>query len=145
MMPVSLVRKLSESSLHFKIYNMPELPEVETTVRGLNKTIKGLVIKDAWTNYNSPFHKTKDNIKNPSFFNAFRKHIVGAKVVKTERKAKNILIHLNTNKTILVHMKMTGHLLFGLYNYGRRWTADPSKIHSINTLGLSLFLKMEGT
>ena len=28
---------------------MPELPEVETTVRGLRKTVVGLTIKDVWT------------------------------------------------------------------------------------------------
>ncbi len=94
---------------------MPELPEVETTVNGLNKTIKGLGIKDVWTEYKSAFHKGKENIKDPRFFTLFRKNVIGAKVLRSERKGKNILIRLSNKKTILIHMKMTGHLLYGKF------------------------------
>jgi formamidopyrimidine-DNA glycosylase len=33
----------------------------------------------------------------------------------SERRAKNIQIHLSSGKTILIHLKMTGHLLYGNY------------------------------
>ncbi len=94
---------------------MPELPEVETTVRGLDHILPGLTITGLWTDYNSSFHAGKDNIKNPSFFKKFEQEVVGKKVLHVTRRAKNILIHLSNNKTILVHMKMTGHLLYGRY------------------------------
>ncbi len=94
---------------------MPELPEVQTTVDGLNKKVKGLKIIDAWSIYNSPYYKSKQNIKDPAFFTEFKKRIVGAKITKAERRAKNILIHLDNAETILIHMKMTGHLMFGEY------------------------------
>lgn len=98
---------------------MPELPEVHTTATGLNKVLKGLSIRDVWTNYNSSFHSGKDNIKNPRFFETFREKVIGAKVIGASRRAKNVLIHLKKpgkdEHTILVHMKMTGHILYGEY------------------------------
>ncbi len=94
---------------------MPELPEVQTTVDGLNKKVKGAKVIDIWSIYNSPYYKSKQNIKDPVFFTEFKKRIIGAKVLKAERRAKNILIHLDNKETILIHMKMTGHLMFGKY------------------------------
>jgi formamidopyrimidine-DNA glycosylase len=94
---------------------MPELPEVQTTVDGLNETVKGKKILDVWTDYNSSFHAGKDNVKNPAFFKIFKKETVGTKVLGAKRRGKNILIELSNKKTILIHMKMTGHLLYGKY------------------------------
>jgi formamidopyrimidine-DNA glycosylase len=94
---------------------MPELPEVQTTVNGLQEKIAGLVIADVWTDYNSPFHAGKDNIKDPRYFRQFKKKVVGAKVVDISRQAKNILIRLSTGDTILIHMKMTGHIMYGRF------------------------------
>ncbi|MBU6426630.1 bifunctional DNA-formamidopyrimidine glycosylase/DNA-(apurinic or apyrimidinic site) lyase [Patescibacteria group bacterium] len=94
---------------------MPELPEVQTTVNGLNRAIVGLRITDAWSDYNSIHHKGSDNIKDPRYFAQFRRTIIGSKIVSAERRAKNVLINLNHSKTILIHMKMTGHLLYGEY------------------------------
>ncbi len=94
---------------------MPELPEVQTTVDGINAEVKGLTISDVWTSYNSPFHHGKDNVKNPKYFALFRKNIIGSKVTGAERQGKNVLIHLSNNRTILAHMKMTGHFMYGKY------------------------------
>jgi len=105
---------------------MPELPEVQTTVNGLNRTIKNLKITDVWSDY---FLRTKnkreDVIKNKGFFEHFRKEVVGEKVKNTERRGKNILIHLTNNKTILAHMKMTGHFLYGKYLWeNKKWRSN---------------------
>lgn len=94
---------------------MPELPEVQTTVDGINKEVKGLTITDVWTSYDSPFHYEKENIKNPKYFSAFKKSVVGSKIVNAERHGKNVLIHLSNGQTILAHMKMTGHFMYGKY------------------------------
>lgn len=95
---------------------MPELPEVTTTVKGLNEVLPHLTITDVWSDY---FINTKsvalNTIKNKKFFDLFKKEVVGEKFLHAERRAKNILIHLSHNKTILIHMKMTGHLLYGTY------------------------------
>ncbi len=91
---------------------MPELPEVETTVRGLRKTIVGLIIKDVWTDLATKDKRQRDAVANTEYFKIFKKNIKNKKIKSIERQAKNILINLSDNKTILIHMKMTGHLLF---------------------------------
>lgn len=91
---------------------MPELPEVQTTVDGLNKTVKGRKIVDVTTTYDSPYFHHKEEIKSPKFFKIFKKKVVGQKILKAERRAKNILIHLSSGDTILAHMKMTGYFYY---------------------------------
>lgn len=94
---------------------MPELPEVQTTVNGLNKMVRGSRIVEIWNDYDSPYFKNREEIKNPKFYTKFRKLVIGNKIIKAERRAKNILIHLSNKHTILIHMKMTGHLLYEGY------------------------------
>jgi formamidopyrimidine-DNA glycosylase len=94
---------------------MPELPEVETTTRGLKKNILGLIIKDVWTDLSTKDKRQKESVANPRFFKIFKKEVVGKKVLSVERRAKNILINISGDKTILAHMKMTGHFLYGDY------------------------------
>ncbi|MEI6553096.1 MAG: bifunctional DNA-formamidopyrimidine glycosylase/DNA-(apurinic or apyrimidinic site) lyase [bacterium] len=106
---------------------MPELPEVQTTVDGLNRKVIGAKIIDVWSIYNSPYYKSKENIKDPVFFTEFKKRIISATIKGAERRAKNILIHLNNNETILIHMKMTGHLMFGEYVKSGSNKNDPWK------------------
>lgn len=107
---------------------MPELPEVQTTVNGLNETVKGLKIIDAWSSLPSKSHRKSDEIKNLSFWNKFKKEISGKKILRAERIGKNILIHLELNKTILIHMKMTGHLMYGKYRPGK--SSDGEDFHT---------------
>lgn len=97
---------------------MPELPEVTTTVNGLQKILPGLTILDVWTDLNKKNQKIKqfkDTIKNDIFFKNFKKKIMGQKIISVERRAKNILVNISNGYTILIHLKMTGHLLFGEY------------------------------
>jgi formamidopyrimidine-DNA glycosylase len=103
---------------------MPELPEVQTTVDGINARVKGLVISSAWTDYGGANHADKDEIKNLAFFARFKKAVTGARVEQATRRGKNILIHLSNGKVILVHMKMTGHMMHGRYD--KKWRpVDP--------------------
>jgi formamidopyrimidine-DNA glycosylase len=106
---------------------MPELPEVETTSQMLNSFVKGRTILDVWTDYNSKYYLGKDNIKNPTYFKKFRKEVGGKKILKVFRRAKNVLIDIEGKNTILIHMKMTGHLLYGKYKFEKKkWVpADP--------------------
>ncbi len=99
---------------------MPELPEVETTTRGLQKEIIGLKIKDVWTDLNSKDTRQTDAVKNAKYFPYFKNEVTGKKILSAKRRAKNILINLSLNKTILIHMKMTGHLLYGKYIYNKK-------------------------
>lgn len=103
---------------------MPELPEVHTTVEGINLVARGKKVIDVWSSYNSSFHAGKPNIKNIHYFKNFRRAVVGAKILKAERRGKNVLIHLSNEHTILIHMKMTGHLLYGRYRFNKNvWKA----------------------
>jgi formamidopyrimidine-DNA glycosylase len=92
---------------------MPELPEVETTTRGLKKEILGLRILNVWTDLATPDKRKADSVANPKYFLTFKKAVEGKKILSAERRAKNILINLTENKTILIHLKMTGYLFIG--------------------------------
>jgi formamidopyrimidine-DNA glycosylase len=94
---------------------MPELPEVETTVRGLRKKVLNLSILDVWTDLKSKDKRKNDTISNPKYFAVFKKEIKNKKILSIERIAKNILINLSGRpaKTILIHMKLTGYLFYG--------------------------------
>lgn len=91
---------------------MPELPEVETTIRGLRKTVVGLIIKDVWTDLTTKDKRQIESVANPKYFSFFKKEIKNKKIISIKRRAKNILINLSSSKTILIHLKMTGHLLY---------------------------------
>ena len=93
---------------------MPELPEVQTIVSDLQKILPGLKIGAVWTDWGKMF-------KNTSFDN-FKKEVIGEKILNVRRTGKNILIHLSRDKTILVHQKMTGHFLYGNWNFeNKKW------------------------
>lgn len=85
---------------------MPELPEVETTVRDLKKKVLGRTFIDVWTDFQKMIKKPKD-------FKDFQKEIKGRKIKNIRRRGKNILIDLSESKTLLIHQKLTGHLLIG--------------------------------
>lgn len=108
---------------------MPELPEVHTTVTGLQKVLPGLVIKDVWTDMWSTARLSKNTIKDRSYFPYFKKHVLDRKVLGVRRRAKLILIDLDNGFTLIIHMKMTGHLMIGRWKMisqrskaeGRKW------------------------
>lgn len=124
---------------------MPELPEVETTVRGLKKEVVGLKILDVWTDLNTKDIRKSDTVANPVFFKKFQKEVKNKKILSVERRAKNILINIEGGKTILVHMKMTGrllitnhdkfvHVIFYLSNKKKLAFSDPRKFGKITLL-----------
>jgi formamidopyrimidine-DNA glycosylase len=84
---------------------MPELPEVQTTVDGLNKKIKKRRITGVW--FGAPKLVKKPGPKD------LEKQIKGSKIIEVKRRGKNILIYLDKGNLLLIHMKMTGHLLYG--------------------------------
>ncbi|MFA6300895.1 MAG: DNA-formamidopyrimidine glycosylase [Candidatus Paceibacterota bacterium] len=102
---------------------MPELPEVETTKRGLERNVLGLTIKEVWTDLSTKDKRKKDTVANPKYFRIFKKEVSNKKILSVERRAKNILINLSPpsqklggasrQKTILIHLKMTGYLFYG--------------------------------
>lgn len=84
---------------------MPELPEVETIVRGLQKRVPGAVI-------------SKVTVKHPDILNgstvpAFQRALRGRTIQQVERRAKNIVIRLDDESTLIVNLGMTGRLVAG--------------------------------
>ncbi len=85
---------------------MPELPEVETTVRGLNNTVIGRTIIGYWTDWPKYIKIPKNNA-------VFRRRVHNQKIIGVKRLGKNILIYLQNGCVLLIHQKMSGHLMFG--------------------------------
>jgi len=81
---------------------MPELPEVETTVRGLQKVLNRTFV-GVWTD-------SKKQIKMD--LAKFKKELKGKKIKKIYRRGKNIIFNLSDDYSLLIHQKMSGHLLY---------------------------------
>lgn len=82
---------------------MPELPEVETVKRGLNKLIIGKVIASVRADNPKSFPNAEPDVRN---------FLIGASVIEVRRRAKVLLIDLSTNYTLVIHLKMTGQLVY---------------------------------
>jgi formamidopyrimidine-DNA glycosylase len=78
---------------------MPELPEVETTVRGLEKVLKGRTI-------NSVEARRADLRR--AFPHDLGQRLTGAKVIGLGRRAKYGLIHTDRADTMIFHLGMSG-------------------------------------
>lgn len=80
---------------------MPELPEVETTVNGIKPWLESKNI-------------SKINVYNPSLRwmipADLSKKYLNQKIVKVDRRAKYILIHLESGSTLILHLGMSGSL-----------------------------------
>lgn len=82
---------------------MPELPEVETVKRGLNKLIIGRKITFV----------NNDNPKSfPNSIGDVDNFLIGSTVERVRRRAKLLMIDLSTGYTLAIHLKMTGQLVF---------------------------------
>lgn len=81
---------------------MPELPEVETIRRDLDKLIVGKKIVDIITDSPKQVKPSLEELK---------KAVFGARILKVNRRAKLILIFLDNQKVLAFHLKLTGRLL----------------------------------
>lgn len=82
---------------------MPELPEVETVKRGLQKLIVGHRIVGVKSDNPKSFPNANADVKN---------FLVGASVIEVRRRAKVLLIDLSTKYTLVTHLKMTGQMVY---------------------------------
>lgn len=97
---------------------MPELPEVQTTVKGLTAKVLNRTFVDVWSDW-------EKMVKKPINFRLFRKEITGKKINKIWRRAKNVIFGLSGGYSLLIHMKMTGHLMVGVWNMkGNKWLPE---------------------
>ncbi len=78
---------------------MPELPEVETTVRGLARFLEGEKVTRVVLN--------RPNLRRP-FPDDLVQVMTGATVSHLSRRAKYGLIHLDRDQTVIFHLGMSG-------------------------------------
>ena len=86
---------------------MPELPEVETTVRGLARFLNGARIDRVVLN--------RPNLRRP-FPEDLVQVMTGATITSLSRRAKYGLLHTDRNQTMVFHLGMSG-----------RWRIDPKE------------------
>lgn len=82
---------------------MPELPEVETVRAGLASHLLGQKIVGLVVANQKSFRATKKSIQAKLF---------GAHITAVDRRAKILMIRLSTKYTLLIHLKMTGQLIY---------------------------------
>ena len=81
---------------------MPELPEVETVVRALRRPLIGQVItavRNTW-----PRHIATPTLPE------MQMRITNQRIEAITRRAKYLVFHLSDGETLIIHLKMTGHL-----------------------------------
>ncbi len=83
---------------------MPELPEVETIVRSLNETVRCKQI-----NRVKICHSKVIAYPDPE---VFIKEVQQKTILNFKRRGKYILMELNGNAVIVVHLRMTGQLVY---------------------------------
>ncbi len=79
------------------------MPEVETIRFGLNKFLPGKIIKSIDFDWPKSFPNTKADVD---------KFLIGAKIIRVARRAKVLLIELGSKYSLVIHLKMTGQLVF---------------------------------
>jgi len=82
---------------------MPELPEVETVRRGLERLIVGKKILTTEHDTDKGFPNASGDVE------AF---LYGASVTAVSRRAKVLLIDLDSDYSLVIHLKMTGQLVY---------------------------------
>jgi formamidopyrimidine-DNA glycosylase len=82
---------------------MPELPEVETVRSGLTRLLPGRRIAAVESDWPKSFPNAEADVQ------AF---LIGAEVVAVTRRAKVLLIELSSKYSLIIHLKMTGQLVF---------------------------------
>ncbi|MCW1907994.1 MAG: DNA-formamidopyrimidine glycosylase [Candidatus Saccharibacteria bacterium] len=82
---------------------MPELPEVETVRRGLSELLPGKQVARVDFDWPKGFPNAPGDVA---------QFLIGAKVTSVKRRAKVLLIELDSDYTLVIHLKMTGQLVF---------------------------------
>jgi formamidopyrimidine-DNA glycosylase len=81
---------------------MPELPEVETVMRGLQARLQGRTIRYAAIN--------RPDMRWP-FPTGLARTLTGARVIGFRRRAKYILMRLDRGDSVLIHLGMSGRMV----------------------------------
>jgi len=82
---------------------MPELPEVETIKRTLQKAIVGKTIKNI-------------EVRKAKIFQGRPQEVIGRKIEGIERRGKMLIIKLSGDKALVIHFKLTGQMVWAEEN-----------------------------
>lgn len=82
---------------------MPELPEVETVRIGLQSLLPGRRIVAVWHDWDKGFPNAASDVS---------QFVIGATVRHVRRRAKVLVIDLSSEYSLVIHLKMTGQLVF---------------------------------
>lgn len=99
---------------------VPELPEVETIKREFNLTVVGKVFDRV-----EILDKKVIKFSRPDF----NSKIKGKKVTKAQRMAKILVINTNNPNSLMIHLKMTGQLIFQSKTGQRTGGGHPDKLY----------------
>jgi formamidopyrimidine-DNA glycosylase len=89
---------------------MPELPEVETVKKGLKRFVVGKTITTVSSNWPKSF---------PNATSQSQRFVHGAKIIDVKRRAKLLIIDLDSKYSLVIHLKMTGQMVYrGLHKFG---------------------------
>ena len=81
---------------------MPELPEVETIVRGLRGPLRGRLFVDVQVHWERMVQAPLPE---------FRARLSGQRIEEVHRRGKYLVFRLSGGDSLLIHLKMTGDLL----------------------------------
>lgn len=82
---------------------MPELPEVETVRSGLQRLLPGRIVRGVHHDTPKAFPNTAADVE---------QFLVNSSIAQVRRRAKVLLIDLSTDYTLVIHLKMTGQMVF---------------------------------
>lgn len=82
---------------------MPELPEVETIKTGLSKLIIGKKIISLESNWSKSFPNSQKDTD---------RFLIGSSITNIRRRGKVLIIELDSKYALLIHLKMTGQLVY---------------------------------
>lgn len=82
---------------------MPELPEVETVRIGLARLLPGKSVSGVVFDTPKSFPNAPSDVK---------QFMVGASVIGVRRRAKVLMIDLDTKYSLVIHLKMTGQMVY---------------------------------
>lgn len=82
---------------------MPELPEVETVRLGLQAFLPGKQVSAIHNDWPKSFPNVRSDVQ---------QYLIGSHITAVRRRAKVLLVDLDTAYTLVIHLKMTGQLVY---------------------------------
>jgi formamidopyrimidine-DNA glycosylase len=117
---------------------MPELPEVETVRIGLSQLLPNRRILSVKHTWDKSFPNALSDVK---------QFLIGAKITTVRRRAKVLLIDLDTSYSLVIHLKMTGQLIYRSNNNHERFGAghpNSSLIGELPDRSTRVVLELDG-